>query len=137
MAIANINARFQFQKMTKSEWEEWGDILLDGELAYEADTRKMKIGDGKHKYIDLPYIEIGEIRVSDLSEEDRKKLTGPKGEPGKALRFEDLNTEQKKELKGEGIKDINTGEFIKVWRGSDLAFKYLEKHEQNVLYLII
>lgn len=104
MAIANINARFQFQKMTKSEWEEWGDILLDGELAYEADTRKMKIGDGKHKYIDLPYIEIGEIRVSDLSEEDIKKVTGPKGEQGEPLRFEDLNPEQKKELKGEPFK---------------------------------
>lgn len=82
MAIANINARFQFQKMTKAEWEEWGDILLDGELAYEADTTKMKMGDGEHKYIDLPYIEIGEISVSDLSEEEIKKVTGPKGEKG-------------------------------------------------------
>ncbi|ACV28890.1 Uncharacterised protein [Anaerococcus prevotii] len=59
MAIANINARFQFQKMTKAEWEEWGDILLDGELAYEADTTKMKMGDGVHRYTDLPYIDIG------------------------------------------------------------------------------
>ena len=82
MAIANINARFQFQKMTKAEWEEWGDILLDGELAYEADTTKMKMGDGEHRYYDLPYIEIGEISVPDLSEEDIKKVTGPKGEKG-------------------------------------------------------
>lgn len=74
MAIANINARFQFQKMTKAEWEEWGDILLDGELAYEADTNKMKMGDGEHKYIDLPYIDIGVIVSSEKPTVTKDKI---------------------------------------------------------------
>ena len=109
MAIANINARFQFQKMAKAEWEEWGDILLDGELAYEADTRKMKMGDGQHKYVDLPYIEIGELRVADLSEEDIKKVTGPPGKKGEPLRFEDLTEEQKESLKTPIVDDLVSG----------------------------
>lgn len=109
MAIANINARFQFQKMAKAEWEEWGDILLDGELAYEADTRKMKMGDGQHKYVDLPYIEIGELRVADLSEEDIKKVTGPPGKKGEPLRFEDLTEEQKEILKTPIVDDLVSG----------------------------
>lgn len=101
MAIGVKSGRIMFQRGTKAEWENSKLILLDGELAVESDTSKIKIGDGKSKYIDLPYIEIGNIRVSDLSEEDIKKVTGPKGEKGDPMTFEDLNPEQKKELKGE------------------------------------
>lgn len=101
MAIGVKSGRIMFQRGTKAEWENSKLILLDGELAVESDTTKIKIGDGKSKYIDLPYIEIGNIRVSDLSEEDIKKITGPKGEKGDPMTFEDLNPEQKKELKGE------------------------------------
>lgn len=101
MAIGVKSGRIMFQRGTKAEWENSKLILLDGELAVESDTSKIKIGDGKSKYIDLPYIEIGSIRVSDLTEEDIKKITGPKGEKGDPMTFEDLNPEQKKELKGE------------------------------------
>lgn len=101
MAIGVKSGRIMFQRGTKAEWENSKLILLDGELAVESDTSKIKIGDGKSKYIDLQYIEIGNIRVSDLSEEDIKKVTGPKGEKGDPMTFEDLNPEQKKELKGE------------------------------------
>ena len=104
MAIGVKAGRMMFQRGTKAQWEASNLVLLDGELAIEADTTKIKIGDGKHKYIDLPYIEIGEIRVADLSEEDIKKITGRKGEKGDPLRFEDLNPEQKKELKGEPFR---------------------------------
>lgn len=104
MAIGVKAGRMMFQRGTKAQWEASNLVLLDGELAIEADTTKIKIGDGKHKYVDLPYIEIGEIRVADLSEEDIKKITGPKGEQGEPLRFEDLNPEQKKELKGEAFR---------------------------------
>lgn len=104
MAIGVKAGRMMFQRGTKAQWEASNLVLLDGELAIEADTTKIKIGDGKHKYVDLPYIEIGEIRVADLSEEDIKKITGRKGEKGDPLRFEDLNPEQKKELKGEPFR---------------------------------
>ena len=104
MAIGVKAGRMMFQRGTKAQWEASNLVLLDGELAIEADTTKIKIGDGKHKYIDLPYIEIGEIRVADLSEEDIKKITGRKGEKGDPLRFEDLNQKQKKELKGEPFR---------------------------------
>lgn len=101
MAIGVKSGRIMFQRGTKAQWEASNLVLLDGELAIEADTTKIKIGDGKHKYIDLPYIEIGNISVSDLSEEDIEKVRGPKGEKGDPLTYDDLNKEQKAELKGE------------------------------------
>lgn len=98
MAIGVKAGRIMFQRGTKAQWESSNLVLLDGELAIEADTTKIKIGDGKHKYIDLPYIEIGNISVSDLSEEDIEKVRGPKGEKGDPLTYDDLNEEQKKDL---------------------------------------
>lgn len=98
MAIGVKAGRIMFQRGTKAQWEASNLVLLDGELAIEADTTKIKIGDGKHKYIDLPYIEIGRIGINDLTEEDIKKVTGPKGEKGDPLKYDDLNDEQKKEL---------------------------------------
>lgn len=82
MAIGVKSGRIMFQRGTKAEWEASKLILLDGELAIESDTTKIKIGDGKSKYIDLPYIEIGNISVNDLTEEDIAKITGPPGEKG-------------------------------------------------------
>lgn len=82
MAIGVKSGRIMFQRGTKAEWEASKLILLDGELAIESDTTKIKIGDGKSKYIDLPYISIGDIKVSELTEEDIAKITGPKGEKG-------------------------------------------------------
>lgn len=139
MAIGVKSGRIMFQRGTKAEWENSKLILLDGELAVESDTSKIKIGDGKSKYIDLPYIEIGNIRVSDLSEEDIKKVTGPKGEKGDPMTFEDLNPEQKKELKGEkgdrGPKGA-TGERGPVGpKGSDgvVTFESLSKAQKDSL----
>lgn len=82
MAIANIGGRFQFMRATKKEWEEWGGILLDGEIAIESDTQKMKFGDGLNKYKDLAYMTIGEIIIKDLSKEDIERLRGPVGPKG-------------------------------------------------------
>ena len=103
MAIGVKSGRIVFQRGTKAEWEASNFILLDGELAIESDTTKIKIGDGKSKYIDLPYISIGDINVAELSEEILAKITGPKGEKGDPLRYEDLNPEQ--------IKDLSIGIF--------------------------
>ena len=38
-----------------SKWEEINPVLLLAEQGYETDTRKMKIGNGVDKYLDLPY----------------------------------------------------------------------------------
>lgn len=58
--------RFAFQYRSKAEWEASQLILYAGELAVEGDTGLMKVGDGKHLYIELPYFN-----------------KGPKGDPGR------------------------------------------------------
>lgn len=63
--------RFAFQYRSKAEWEASQLILYAGELAVEGDTGLMKVGDGKHLYMELPYFNRGE-----------KGDTGEKGEQG-------------------------------------------------------
>lgn len=82
MAQVVKQGRFQFQRASKAEREKSDLVLLDGELAIESDTRKMKVGDGVKKYKDLPYIDIGDFKVSDLTPDQKKLLKGEKGDPG-------------------------------------------------------
>lgn len=67
MKIVKIG-RFTFQKGTRSELINSDLILYDGEIALEADTQLMKMGDGKTIYKELPYMNRGP--------------QGPKGDKG-------------------------------------------------------
>lgn len=69
--------RFAFQYRSKAEWEASQLILYAGELAVEGDTGLMKVGDGKHLYMELPYFNRGE--------KGDKGEPGEKGETGAAL----------------------------------------------------
>lgn len=69
--------RFAFQYRSKAEWEASQLILYAGELAVEGDTGLMKVGDGKHLYMELPYFNRGE--------KGEKGEPGEKGETGAAL----------------------------------------------------
>jgi len=69
--------RFAFQYRTKAEWEASQLILYAGELAVEGDTGLMKVGDGKHLYMELPYFNRGE--------KGERGEPGKKGETGAAL----------------------------------------------------
>ena len=69
--------RFAFQYRSKAEWETSQLILYAGELAVEGDTGLMKVGDGKHLYMELPYFNRGE--------KGDKGEPGVKGETGAAL----------------------------------------------------
>lgn len=69
--------RFAFQYRSKAEWEASQLILYAGELAVEGDTGLMKVGDGKHLYMELPYFNRGE--------KGEKGEPGVKGETGAAL----------------------------------------------------
>lgn len=97
--------RFQFQGGTKADWEAAELVLLENEIALERDEEtnsiKMRVGDGKSKYADCPYIDIGTISVESLSEEDKAKMRGPKGEPGKDFTYDMFTPEQRLDLKGE------------------------------------
>lgn len=78
-----IPIRVQHKRMSLSEWQESSLILLDGELGYETDTGKAKIGNGISRYRDLKYI------------------AGEKGEKGDNGTFQALTPLEKASLKGE------------------------------------
>ena len=67
MKIVRIG-RFTFQEGIKSELISSDLILYEGEIALEADTQLMKMGDGKTVYKELPYMNRGP--------------QGPKGDKG-------------------------------------------------------
>lgn len=67
MKIVRIG-RFTFQEGTKSELINSDLVLYEGEIALEADTQLMKMGDGKTVYKELPYMNRGP--------------QGPKGDKG-------------------------------------------------------
>lgn len=97
-----VSGRFQFQRATKEEWENSDIVLLDGEIAIESDTTKMKAGDGKTLYKDLRYITIGEMSFKDLTDEEKAKVKGEKGDP---FTYDDFTQKQLNQLKGEDGKD--------------------------------
>lgn len=105
-----VNGRFQFQRATKEQWEDSEIVLLDGEIAIESDTTKMKAGDGKTIYKDLPYITIGDFSFADLTEEEKAKVKGKKGDP---FTYEDFTQKQLDELKGEKGEPFRYEDFTK------------------------
>lgn len=56
MATKYINARQKQRVATASAWQQANPVLLNGELAIESDTNKMKVGNGNAGYNSLPYI---------------------------------------------------------------------------------
>jgi hypothetical protein len=59
-------ARIQIRRDTASNWTTANTILTEGELGYETDTRKAKIGNGTSAWNSLPYL-IYSLGFSDLA----------------------------------------------------------------------
>lgn len=76
MKIVRIG-RFTFQEGTRSELVGSDLILYEGEIALEADTQLMKMGDGKTIYKELPYMNRGP--------QGQKGDKGEKGDTGTSL----------------------------------------------------
>lgn len=160
MALGMVSGRFQFQRGTKAEWEESDIVLLDGEIAIESDTTKMKAGDGKTVYRDLPYISIGDFSFADLSEEDKKRVQGKKGDPftyedftqkqldalkgekgekGEPFKYSDFTKEQLANLKGpkgDGVINKRSGREFYIWTCTQSEFDEIDYPAINTLYLI-
>ena len=66
------NARVQFKRMTRQQWQTSSYIAAEGELVTETDTGFVKIGDGRNRYPQLQY------------------LTGPQGERGTKVKLENV-----------------------------------------------
>lgn len=50
-----INIPVQNQRASSAKWKEKNPVLLAGQIGYEKDTRKQKIGDGTTAWNNLPY----------------------------------------------------------------------------------
>lgn len=55
----HIKAVIQFRRATEDEWIKKNPILYLGEPALSTDVYKIKIGDGKRTWKELPYLSSG------------------------------------------------------------------------------
>lgn len=131
--------RFQFQGGTKKELEASDLILLENELALEVDEEtgsvKMRRGNGKSKYADCPYIDIGTISV-DSSPELLRLITGPKGEQGDALTYDDLTVDQKQELAEKVAAWFRESVDAKIAVMKDLVFESKVRYIDDMIYIL-
>lgn len=54
-----VTARLSIRRGTRDQWEQENTILLEGEPAWELDTKRLKIGDGITAWNDLSYFSSG------------------------------------------------------------------------------
>ncbi len=52
--------RIQIRRDTSERWTEVNPLLMEGEMGWETDTRKAKMGDGINNWNDLPYITVSD-----------------------------------------------------------------------------
>lgn len=82
---------------TSDKWSSNNPILLNGEIAYETDTKKIKIGDGVSNYNDLDYVTIDGL--DQLASQEYVKTFGDEHyqqkEAGKGLSTNDFTNELK------------------------------------------
>lgn len=56
----HVKAVIQFRRGTENEWIEKNPLLREGEPALSIDLDMIKVGDGIHYWLDLPYLTGGE-----------------------------------------------------------------------------
>lgn len=64
-----LNARIQYKKDTDANWTSNNPVLLENELIIvemENGECRLKIGDGTHPYVELPFISLGFSGVLDI-----------------------------------------------------------------------
>lgn len=70
--MSTLNAKVILNIKTAAEWANSTDILLEGEVAIESDTRLVKVGNGADIYSALPY-----TRISDINGIEGVAVTSP------------------------------------------------------------
>lgn len=100
------NARVQFKRMTRQQWQTSTYIAAEGEMVFETDTGFVKIGDGRSHYTQLRYL------TGPQGERGQKGETGERGPAGRdgVVTFENLSQAQRNSLKGDRGERGATGE---------------------------
>ena len=68
-----MTVRIQMRRDTAANWIKYNPILASGEIGLETDTDKIKVGNGKDAYADLPYKIVTTEQINLIS---NKQLTG-------------------------------------------------------------
>lgn len=91
------NAKVQFKRMTRQEWQTSTYIAAQGEMVFETDTGFAKFGDGRSRYSQLRYL------TGPQGERGPKGETGERGPAGRdgVVTFENLSQAQRNSLKGD------------------------------------
>ena len=66
--------RIQFRRDSSENWKKHNPTLMEGEVGYEIDTRKRKIGDGYTAWNDLKYLAAENIS-QELGDDDNLVLS--------------------------------------------------------------
>lgn len=95
-----IPIKVLFDRKDASEWQRLNPVIDDGELVVELDTHKLKVGDGKLNYNDLPYYDgpqgesITKVQLSEngdlsvwIGDKETKlgNIKGQKGDKGTSI----------------------------------------------------
>lgn len=60
----NILTRLRIRRALSSEWVQYNPILAIGEIAYELDKYRLKVGNGSSFWLDLPYVTIDQNSIN-------------------------------------------------------------------------
>jgi hypothetical protein len=63
----SANVVIQFRRGTASEWTSANPTLAAGEVGFETDTTKIKIGDGSTAWTSLDYVNLSDANLDDLA----------------------------------------------------------------------
>lgn len=95
-----IPIKVLFDRKDAAEWQRLNPVIDDGELVVELDTHRLKVGDGKSNYNDLPYYEgpqgesITKVQLSEngdlsiwIGDQETKlgNIKGQKGDKGTSI----------------------------------------------------
>lgn len=106
-----LNTTFKLKRGTAARWAEVNPILEQGEPGFVYDTNRLKIGDGKTHWNDLPYID-GKREVSNFDFVEEFPKVGDESIIYKAEKEQSLyqfnadTNEYEKLSDGKGIDDI-------------------------------
>lgn len=94
--------RIRIRRATAAQWTASNPVLLDGELATESDTRKLKVGDGVTTWNSLGYVADSSGFDGTLGSITDVNTTG---KVGKSILYYDVNSGQ---WKGDDINTVVT-----------------------------
>lgn len=109
--IKVIKTTFKLRRGTADAFKTNNPLLADGEPAYELDAYKLKIGDGKTNYNDLPYIGGEAIITEEQLREALEAYIAENGLPTTS-EFTPENANQAADAAGVGDQAILTADQV-------------------------